>query len=84
MIFFFLVAAACSYSSFFLVEGSLPYDIVEVHLLCDGGMQASETTATRKALLPSLMIHQVQKPAPIPAQKRPGGDRAKSGLYELY
>lgn len=81
---FFLVVAACSYSSFFLDEGSLPYDIVEMCLLYDGGTQTSETTATRKALLPSLMIHQLQKPAPIPAERRPGGDRAKSRLYEMH
>lgn len=46
---FFLVVAACSYSSFFLDEGSLPYDRVEVHQLYDGGTQTSEAMATRKS-----------------------------------
>lgn len=80
---FFLVMSSCSYSHF-LDESSLPYDIVEVHLLYDEGLQTSKMTATMKALLPSLMIHQVQKPSPVPDQRRPRRDRAKSRLYEMH
>lgn len=79
---FFLVVAASSYSSFFLNKRSLLYDIVAVHLLCDGGILTSVMAATRKAVLPSLMIYQVQKPVPIPALKRLEEMEPKAGCMK--